>query len=148
MKINAWNTLEQQAQIQLFFFNNVQMERFAITTTLRFDISSNNFPMLLPCLRLIKSQLGALNERDHETIYYQVQDVNLMVNVDLKDVLMKLLVESVLQLKIMNNVGIMKNVKMDSFVIQILMNVKEIEVKECFALREWNIVKMDMYVEL
>jgi len=148
MKINAWNTLEQQAQIQLFFFNNVQMERFAITTTLRFDISSNNFQMLLPYLQLIKGQLGALNERDHETIYYQVQDVNLMVNVDLKDVLMKLLVESVLQLKIMNNVGIMKNVKMDSFVIQILMNAKDFEVKECFALKEWNIVKMDMYVEL
>ena len=61
---------------------------------------------------------------------------------------MKLQEGNVFEFRITKSAGITKSAKTGSFVTQILKNVKDLEVKECFAQKVLSIVKTDMFVEL
>ena len=55
---------------------------------------------------------------------------------------------NVLEFRITKSVGITKSAKTGSSVTQILKNAKDLEAKECFALKVLSTVKTDMFAEL
>ena len=131
-----------------FCFSNARMVKSVTITILISGISFSKELLWLLYQQPTKSQPGALKEKGVEMIFYQDQDVSLMVNADQWDAWMKSQEGNVLEFRITKSVGITKSAKTGSSVTQILKNAKDLEAKECFALKVLSTVKTDMFAEL